>query len=114
MLQVIDGVAFSVGQSVEHLLGRFPSNFSVPSHVPHRISGQFEFVQDLGDESMPAFGGSLGFSLLARHIYPESKFFSHPQFHFSGPLRVLLRFKLAFPHRSPRAHDKSPRHERTH
>jgi hypothetical protein len=81
MLQVINGVAFSVCQSVQHLRGRFPSNFSVGSHVPHRISGQFEFVQDLGDESMPAFGGRLGFSLLALDIYPEFHLFRHPQFH---------------------------------
>jgi hypothetical protein len=34
--QVINSITFSVRQSVEHPLGRFPANLSVRSHVPHR------------------------------------------------------------------------------
>jgi hypothetical protein len=82
MLQVIDGVAFSVRQPVEHPWRRFPADLSVRSHVPHRVSSLLEFGEDLGDENMPAFGGRLGFSLLASNIYPEFQPFGHPQFHF--------------------------------
>jgi hypothetical protein len=91
VLGILHSLTFSVGQSVEHPLRRFPANFSVRSHVPHRVSSLLEFGEDLGDESMPAFGGRLGFSLLARNIYPEFQLSSHTQFHFfSDPLGRYL------------------------
>jgi hypothetical protein len=71
VLCILQRLAFSVSQSAQHPLRRFPANFSVGSQMPHRVSGLLEFVQDLGDESMPAFGDRLGFSLLALNIYPE-------------------------------------------
>jgi hypothetical protein len=78
MLQVINGIAFSVSQPVEHPLRRFPADFSVRSQVPHRVSGLLEFGQDLGDEDLPAFRRQLSLSLLARDIYPELQLFGHP------------------------------------
>jgi hypothetical protein len=96
MLRIFQGLTFSVSQSVEHPLRRFPADLSVRSHVPHRVSSLLEFGEDLGDESMPAFGRRLGFSLLALDIYPEFQLFRHPQFHFF-PIHwdVLSCFKLA-------------------
>jgi hypothetical protein len=78
MLQVINGITFSVGQSVEHPLRRFPADLSVRSQVPHRVSSLLEFVQNLGDESMSAVRGRASFSLFARNIYPEFQLFGHP------------------------------------
>jgi hypothetical protein len=95
MLCILNGLAFSVSQSVQHLRGRFPPNFSVRSKVPFRVSSLLEFGEDLGHESMPAFGGRLGFSLLARNIYPEFQLFGHPQFHFSGPLACRAALQIS-------------------
>jgi hypothetical protein len=95
MLCILNGLAFSVSQSVQHLRGRFPPNFSVRSKVPFRVSSLLEFGEDLGDESMPSFGGRLGFSLLARNIYPEFQRFGHPQFNFLQPVRMSYAFKIS-------------------
>jgi hypothetical protein len=81
MLQVVNRVAFSVSQPVEHPLRRFPADLSVRSQVPHRVSSPLEFVQDFGDEGPPAFATRVGFCVLARYIYPEFQRFGHPQFH---------------------------------
>jgi hypothetical protein len=78
MLQVINGLALSVSQPVEHPLRRFPADLSVRSQVPHRVSSPLEFVQDLDDESMSAVRGRASFSLFARNIYPEFQLFGHP------------------------------------
>jgi hypothetical protein len=89
MLQVINGITLSVSQSVEHPLRRFPADLSVRSQVAHCITRLLEFVQNLGDESIPAFGGRASFSLFARNIYPEFQPFGHPQFHFLQPVRRM-------------------------
>jgi hypothetical protein len=84
MLRIFHGLTFGVSQPIEHAWCRFPANFSVGPQVPHRVSRLLEFVQDLGDESMPAFEECRIFSLLARDIYPEFQLFGHPQFHMSA------------------------------
>jgi hypothetical protein len=95
MLQVFNGIAFGVGQSVEHPLRWFPANRSVGSQVPHRVSSLLEFVQDFRDESMLAFGGRARFPLLARDIDPEFQLFGHPQFHFLQPVRRSYAFEIS-------------------
>jgi hypothetical protein len=95
MLQVFDGITFSVGQSVEHPLRRLPADLSVRSPVPHRITCLLEFVQDLGDEGLPALGSRVSFSLLVCDFHPEFQLFSHPQFHFSGPLACRAALQIS-------------------
>jgi hypothetical protein len=95
MLCIIPGLAFSVSQSVEHPLRRFPSDLSVRSQVPHCITRLLEFVQDFRDESMLAFGGRARFPLLARDIDPEFQLFGHPQFHFLQPVRRSYAFEIS-------------------
>jgi hypothetical protein len=56
MLCILNGVAFRVGQPVEHPWRRLAANLSVRSEVPHSVSSLLEFGEDLGDESMPPFG----------------------------------------------------------
>jgi hypothetical protein len=81
MLRILHGLAFGISQPIEHPWCRFPANSSIGPQVPHGVSGFLEFMQDLGDESMPAFGARQSFSLLARDIHPEFQLFGHPQFH---------------------------------
>ena len=71
MLQVINGIALTVGQPVEHLWRKLPANFPVGSHVPHCITCLLEFVQDLGDEGLPTLGSRVSFSLLVCDFHPE-------------------------------------------
>jgi hypothetical protein len=99
MLCILNGVTFRVSQSVEHPPRRLPANFSVSPQVPHRISGLLEFGQDLGDESMSAFGARLVFFLLALDIYPEFQLSGHTQFHSSSrrlDFELLSVLKLVF------------------
>jgi hypothetical protein len=70
-------------------IASFPADLSVRSQVAHCITRLLEFVQNLGDESIPAFGGRASFSLFARNIYPEFQPFGHPQFHFLQPVRRM-------------------------
>jgi hypothetical protein len=120
MLRIFHGLAFSVSQSADHPRRRFPSDLSVRSEVPHRVSGLLEFVQDLGDESMPAFGGPRSLSLLARDIDPEFQRFGHPEFHMLalvlaieslGQIGVL---RIGRPRHAPAASLGHPRFRKRH
>jgi hypothetical protein len=82
VLSIILGIAFRVGQPVEHPPCGFPANVSVCPKVPHGISGLLEFREDLADESLPATGVHPSFSLFARDIDPESENFGYSEFHF--------------------------------
>jgi hypothetical protein len=86
MFQVIDGVTFSVSQSAEHPLRRFPADLSVRSQVPRRVSSPFELGEDLREEGFPAFGRCPSFFLPTRNIDPEFQRFGYTQFHvFARP-----------------------------
>jgi hypothetical protein len=53
MLQVVNRVAFSVSQPVEHPLRRFPADLSVRSQVPHRVSSPLEFCKTSAMRALP-------------------------------------------------------------
>jgi hypothetical protein len=84
MLQVINGLALTVGQPVEHLWRELPANFPVGSHVPHRVSSLLEFAQYLSDQGLHAFGGRSGFSFLKRDVHPEFQLFRLRNFIWSS------------------------------
>jgi hypothetical protein len=81
MLRILHGLPFCISQPVEHPLRWFPSNPSVGSKIPHRVTRQFEFVQDLSGECLFALASLASSSLLARDIDPEFQLFRYSEFH---------------------------------